>query len=112
LEYLRWTEDHAITAVSQRVWDRYSSCTLGYDCYKHDLVLMPFAYVTFQDGSHPTYDVMHYMAGVASTQGRWFEASTNDGDSFTVWVVINVDYGKETHISWTVWQSNGFICPG
>lgn len=109
LEYLYWTEDHAINAVSQRVWDRYSSCTAEYDCYKYDLVLMPFAYVTFQDGSRPTYDVVKYMAGAAATQGQWYAKDNGDGDSFTVTVVINVHYNTETHISWTVWQSNGFI---
>jgi hypothetical protein len=41
LEYLLWTEGHAINMVSQRVWDRYSTC----DCYLNDTVLMPFAAV-------------------------------------------------------------------
>src|SRR5919106_492325 len=110
LEYLYWTEDHAINAVSQRLWDRYSSCNLGHrgECYRNDLVLMPFVYAKDQYGNYPTVGVMDYLAGLANTHGIWYAQDNGDGDSWNVWVVIKSG-NDEYHITWTVWQSNGFI---
>jgi hypothetical protein len=106
LEYLLWTEDHAINAVSQRVWNRYSSCNLRtrYDCYTNDIVLMAFN-VKDKYGDHPSTDVMDYEALSACSYGTWYAQDNGDGDSWNVWVTTP----GGGHYTWTVWQSNGFI---
>ena len=111
LEYLRWTENHAINAVSQRVWERYSGCYLEYryQCYTNDLVLMAFQTVKHPDGtSGYNTAVMDKVAQHVNTHGTWYAQDNGDGDSWNVWVVIQYD-NTEYHITWTVWQSNGFI---
>jgi hypothetical protein len=114
LEYLLWTEDHAINAVSQRLWERYSSCNLGaYTCYNNDLVLMPFTTLKTQNGYLRTAEI-NYLLQHANTHGAWYAQDNGDGDSWNVWVIItvkdqqgyDVEFGPFT---WTVWQSNGFI---
>jgi hypothetical protein len=109
-EYLRWTEEHAINAVSQRVRERYSSCNLNrYDCYTTDGVLIAFTVVQIENAS-PNYSVAVWdnLAEYANTQPVWYAQDNGDGDSWNVWAVIKS--GKEEyHITWTVWQSNGFI---
>jgi hypothetical protein len=109
LEYLRWTENHAISAVSQRVWERYSSCNLGTDyCYTTDLVLMPFAAAaTDEKGYRPDY-LMKRLAQYVNTHGAWYAQDNGDGDSWNVWVILKID-NSEYHFTWTVWQSNGYI---
>jgi hypothetical protein len=111
LEYRSWTADHAINVVSQRVWDRCSSCNLNLyrDCYSQDLVLQSFAYHQYADGSYATGQQMVEMAYLASTQGQWSAYDNGDGDSFTVTVLINTGGYQDVHISWQVWQSNGFV---
>src|SRR5918996_1432206 len=106
LEYLRWTENHAINAVSQRLWDRYSSCNLRnrFDCYANDLVLKAFTAAKDEKGNRYSTEVMDYLALSANTYGVWYAQDNGDGDSWNVWVIINED-----QITWTVWQSNGFI---
>jgi hypothetical protein len=105
LEYLFWTEEHAINHVSQRLWERYSSCNITYgdsNCYNTDLVLLAFN-VPDQYGQYPDYDAIRYLAA-ANTHGKWYAQDNGDGDSWRVWVVIS---GKQ--YTWDVWQSNGFI---
>jgi hypothetical protein len=114
LEYLRWTENHAINAMSQRVWERYSSCNPDsyWPCHSNDLVLMPFTTAKDHNGnSH--YGFADVLAGRANS-GAWYAQDNGDGDSWNVWVIITIPDGKGYQttygpITWTVWQSNGFI---
>jgi hypothetical protein len=100
LEYLLWQEHHAINAVSQRVWDRVSTC----NCYLNGTVLMPFAAIPkVTSAGRPI------IAQNAVSNGTWYAEPHGDGDGWHVWVIVTVgdkDYGP---ISWDVWQSNGFI---
>jgi hypothetical protein len=106
LEYLRWTENHAINAVSQRLWDRYSGCYLQhrYDCYTQDLVLIPFLAVGKDEKGYVHSAIADRYAYNATAHGVWYAQDNGDGDSWKVWVVID-----EHQFTWTVWQSNGFI---
>jgi hypothetical protein len=108
LEYLRWTENHAISAVRQRLWDRYSSCSLQnrYECYRKDWVLVPFTTMKDEDGKpFNLIGIWDYYAELATTRGTWYAKDNGDGDSWNVWVVL----GDKYQLTWTVWQSNGFI---
>jgi hypothetical protein len=109
LEYLRWTENHAIDAVSYKVWERVSSCAIpeSYECYNTDPVLMPFDKLRFNGVYDHAYS--RWIAKNAYPNGLWYAQDNGDGDSWNVWVVVKTqDYG-EYHITWTVWQSNGYI---
>jgi hypothetical protein len=112
LEYLMWTEQHAINYVSQRVWERASSCDLDYNrtypCYNHDLILMPFTYAKDQHGYGPGNE-LEYLAQSVSAHGLWYARDNGDGDSWTVWVTLKIGENQYQPITWTVWQSNGFI---
>jgi hypothetical protein len=69
LEYLLWQEHHAINIVSQRVWDRVSTC----DCYLNDTVLIPFAAISADPSSPRAPLVMALgtlnLTGTAGTCG-------------------------------------------
>ena len=110
LEHLRWTENHAINAVSQRVWERYSSCNLNrYLCYTQDSVLVAFTAAQIENAA-PDYSVAFWdnLAEYANTHPVWYAQDNGDGDSWNVWVIIKSDQ-EEYRITWTVWQSNGYI---
>jgi hypothetical protein len=70
--------------------------------------------MAFQTVKHPDgtsgYNtaVMDKVAQHVNTHGTWYAQDNGDGDSWNVWVVIQYD-NTEYHITWTVWQSNGFI---
>jgi hypothetical protein len=116
LESLRWTENHAINAVSYKVWERSSSCDLekwGGSCYLPDPVLQPFASL-YVDGPYVNGGYSVALARSACHNGQWYAEDNGDGDSWTVSVTITVanndgtstDFGP---MSWTVWESNGYI---
>jgi hypothetical protein len=107
LEYLRWTENHAINVVAYKVWERASSCNVEgrfSSCYISDQVFQPFRH-------QGTYT--NYLALSAYHYGTWSASPNGDGDSWNVSVTITIDsergstdYGPFT---WTVWESNGYI---
>jgi len=115
LEYLRWTENHAIDAVGYKVWERVSSCDLDYwgvDCYLSDPVLMPFLNLRFNGKYDGRYS--RWLARQAYHYGTWSATDNGDGDSWTVSATFTVNNNNGTSttygpISWTVWESNGFI---
>jgi hypothetical protein len=107
LEYLRWTEAHAIHAVGYKVWERASSCQVEArftSCYLSDQVLYPFS----DQGNFNNYlalNTYHY--------GSWSASANGDGDSWNVSVTITTegDSGSTNYgpFTWTVWVSNGHI---
>ena len=116
LEYLRWTENHAIDAVGYKVWERVSSCDLSYwgvNCYQSDPVLMPFGNL-YYNGEWVSPGYSQALARQAYHYGTWSAVDNGDGDSWTVSVTITVanndgtstDFGP---MSWTVWESNGLV---
>jgi hypothetical protein len=116
LEYLRWTENHAINAVSYKVWERASSCDISYwggNCYLYGPVLMSFGNLHY-NGEYVNSAYSQMLARKAYHYGTWSATDNGDGDSWTVSVTITVDNNDGTStddspISWTVWESNGYI---
>jgi hypothetical protein len=110
LESLMWTETHATSAVSQRVYDRVSTCPDPYICYQYDTVLAAFTAIKDEQGRPQTVDIIQFWArsAIDHRYGTWYARDNGDGDSFTVWVDIRVG-GSQARAVWTVWQSNGYI---
>jgi hypothetical protein len=52
---------------------------------------------------------MDFLARHANTHGVWYAKDNGDGDSWNVWVIIKIAEDEYGPITWTVWQSNGFI---
>ncbi len=115
LEYLRWTEDHAVSAVGQRVWERVTSCEIDSSQFScggasrtADPVLTAFSSLEVNAAWQ------RFIALSAFHWGRWSATPNGDGDTWTVSVVVPVanqdgtttEYGP---ISWKVWESNGYI---
>jgi hypothetical protein len=101
LENLRWQKNHVVTMVSQRVFDRHSSCNLY--CYETDRVLLPFT----TSGAASRF--LEGYVGYAIATGTWDAQDNGNGDSWTVTLLVDQGHQSENTYSWTVWESNGFI---
>jgi hypothetical protein len=108
LEAQRWTTpQHAVNIVSQRVWDRATSCNLAPaygsygECTSKDPVLSAFN----GQGNHTTYvarNISHY--------GEWYAAQGADGDTWTVTATMTNTEGYTCGpFTWYVWESNSYI---
>ena len=104
LEAQRWTTpQHAVNVVSQRVWDRATSCNLQAQygsCISQDPVLYAFN----AQGSHATY-----VAQNISNYGEWYATQGADGDTWTVTATLTVENYTYGPFTWYVWESNSFI---
>jgi hypothetical protein len=80
LERLFWTEQHAISAVSYKVWERASSCVNAddYTCYYGDTVLQPFTKAT-SNGQSVIPQWRRLIALSASSNGTWYAQDNQDG---------------------------------
>jgi hypothetical protein len=116
LEYLRWTKNHAINAVSYKVFERSSSCDIekwGGSCYLSDPVLQPFASI-YINGEWVNPGYSQALARKAYHYGEWYAQDKGDGDSWNVWVIMKIKNQDGTYtefdpFTWTVWESNGYI---
>jgi hypothetical protein len=111
LEHLRWTEDHATNVVAYKVWDRATTCTTNnqyLNCAYADPTLGAF----YNAGYYK--DLATQMALNAFAYGQWEASPNEDGDSWTVSVIVPVDYEDGTTIeygpvTWTVWESTSVV---
>jgi hypothetical protein len=93
--------------VGYEVWERASSCKLEArfaSCYVSDPVLKAFLNLNVNGAWQ------EYFALNAFSAGSWSATPGGDGDSWTVSVIMADNEGNEYGpISWTVWESNGYI---
>jgi len=103
LQTFRWTEQHARNVVSQRVWDRLTSCRIPKQigaCTDLDPVVYAFRDPAVPDAvSHRLY-----------REGIWSAQPGADGDSWQVSVTITTEDGHTWGpFTWYVWSSNSLV---
>jgi hypothetical protein len=102
LEHLHWQDYYAVNAVSHRVWERASSCSIQSrlaSCYLSDPVLSAFV----NEGN-----LRNYISQNISVYGKW-DAKEVNPDQWEVTATLHTEDHTYGPFTWYIWESNGFI---
>jgi hypothetical protein len=102
LEHLHWQDYYAVNVVSQRVWERASSCSVQSrfaSCYLSDPVLSAFV----NEGN-----LKNYISQNIGLYGKW-DAKEVNRDQWEVTATLHTEDHTYGPFTWYIWESNGFI---